>query len=218
MLGKILLIGGAGVVALAAVGDVAAKNFTEDKIAEKAEAAVGGEAHATADIDSFPFVLRLLTSGSGGDISLHVEDVATSAVDLARVDLDLEGVRLDRVRLLSERKGEVTEIDRGTITVAIDADAVSKALGGIPVTIRGDTVEVRVLGRAVTATVTVASAGSIRVAVPRGPSATIGIPRTDLVSCEGQALSFEGDELRVSCTVTEVPPALLRAAQRAVNG
>lgn len=217
MLGKFLLIGGAGVVALAAVGDLAGKNFAEDKIAERAEAAAGGRARASADVDSFPFVLRLLTSGSAGDISLHVEDVATSAVDLARVDLDLEGVRLDRAKLLSDREAEVTEIDRGTISVGIDAEAVSKALGGIPVTIRGDTVEVRVAGRVVTADVTVASAGSIRVTVPRGPSATIGIPRTDLIACEGETLSFDDDRLRVSCTITEVPPALLRAAQQRVR-
>ena len=217
MLGKILLIGGASVVALGVVGDLAAKGYVEDKIAEKAEEAVGGKAHATAEIDSFPFVLRLLSSGSGGDVSLHVEDVATPTIDLARVHLDLEGVELDRAKLLSDRRAEVTKIDRGTVTVGIDADAVSKALGGLPVTIRGNTVEVRVAGRVVTADVTVASAGSIRVGVPRGPSATIGIPKTDLISCEGQALSFEDDELRVSCTITEVPPVLLRAVQQRVR-
>jgi len=217
VLGKILLIGGASVVALGVVGDLAAKGYVEDKIAEKAEEAVGGKAHATAEIDSFPFVLRLLSSGSGGDVSLHVEDVATPTIDLARVHLDLEGVELDRAKLLSDRRAEVTKIDRGTVTVGIDADAVSKALGGLPVTIRGNTVEVRVAGRVVTADVTVASAGSIRVGVPRGPSATIGIPKTDLISCEGQALSFEDDELRVSCTITEVPPVLLRAVQQRVR-
>jgi hypothetical protein len=217
VLGKILLIGGASVVALGVVGDLAAKGYVEDKIAEKVEEAVGGKAHATAEVDSFPFVLRLLSSGSGGDVSLHVENVATPTVDLARVHLDLEGVELDRAKLLSDRRAEVTEIDRGTVTVGIDADAVSKALGGLPVTIRGNTVEVRVAGRVVTADVTVASAGSIQVGVPRGPSATIGIPKTDLISCEGQALSFEDDELRVSCTITEVPPVLLRAVQQRVR-
>jgi hypothetical protein len=214
VLGKILLMGGAGVVALGVVGDLAAKGFAEGKIAERAEAAAGEKASASADIDSFPFVLRLLTSGSAGDISLHVEHVATSTLELARVDLDLEGVQLDRGKLLSDRRAEVTDIDQGTITVGIDAEAVARALGGLPVTIRGNTVSVQVAGRTVTADVTVAAAGSIRVGVPRGPSATIGIPKTDLISCAGRTLSFEDDELRVSCTITEVPPALLRAAQQ----
>ena len=217
MLGKALLVVGAGVVALGAVGDLAAKSYAEDKIAERAEAAAGGRASAGADIDSFPFVLRLLTSGKAGNISLHVEHVATSTLELARVDLDLEGVQLDRAKLLSDRRAEVTDIDRGTVTVGIDADAVSRALGGLPVTIRGDRVEVRVAGRAVVGDVAVAAGGAVRVGVPNGPSATIGIPRTDLISCEGRTLSFEDDEVRVSCTITEVPPAFLRAAQQRVG-
>lgn len=214
MLGKLLLLGGSGVVALGVVGDLAARSYVEDKIAEKAEAAVGGGAHATADIDSFPFVLRLLTSGRAGDVSLHVEDVATDAVELARVDLDLEGVRLDRAELLTDRKARVTDIERGTITMGIHIDTVSKALGGLPISFRGGTVHARIAGKDVASGITVVPAGQIGIHLDGGPSASIRIPRTDLISCDADTLTFDEDELIVTCTVHEVPPALLRAAQQ----
>lgn len=217
MLGKLVLVAGAGVVALGGALDVAVKNTAEEKIAEQVEAAAGGRAEATADIDSFPFLLRLLVSGSAGDISLHVEDVATSAVELSTVDLDLEGVRLDRSRLLSDRKAELVEIDRGTLAVGIDAAAISTVLRGLPVTIADGRVVVQVAGRAQVADLTLGANGSLRIGVPGGPAATIAVPQSDLVSCQASALRVEDDEVRLSCTLTEVPPALLRAAQRAAR-
>lgn len=213
MLGKIVLIGGVGLVGLGAIGDVAARNVAESKIAERAEAAAGGQASASADIESFPFVLRLLFGGKAGDISVHVEDVATSAVQLARVDLDLEGVELDRGKLLSDRKAEITDIELARIAVHIDAAAVSKALGGLQVSFRGGALHASVGGRDVSAAVSVQAQGRLGIRFPGGPSATIPIPRTDLVACEADKVDVEDDELVVSCSTTEVPPALLRAAQ-----
>ena len=212
MLGKIVLIGGVGLVGLGAIGDVAARNMAETKIAERAEAAAGGQASASADIESFPFVLRLLLGGKAGDISVHVEDVAAPAVKLARVDLDLEGVELDRGKLLSDRKAEVTDVERARITVHIDADAISKAFGGLQVSVRDGALHASVGGRDVSAAVSVAK-GRLGIRFPGGPSATIAVPHTDLVACDADAFDFEGDELVVSCSTTEVPPALLRAAQ-----
>lgn len=214
MIKKLLIVSLVAVVGLYGVVDVSAKGLAERKIAEKVEASVGGRAEATADIDSLPFVLRLLLSGAAGDISLHVTDVATSALDFATVDVKLRGVKLDRGKLLGSRKAEVTEIESGTVTLGIDAAAVTKALRGLPVTITGGRVEVRVAGQVRVAEVTLAAGGALRIGVPQGPSVSIPVPQTPLGSCQANALKVEGDEIRLSCTITEVPPALLRAAQQ----
>jgi hypothetical protein len=212
LIGKILLIGAGGIVGLAAVGDVAVRNMAEEKIAERAEATAGGQASASADIKSFPFVPRLLFGGKAGDISLHVEEVATPTVDFARVDLDLEKVKLDRAKLLSERKAEVTEIDRARITVHIDAGVLTEAFGGLQVSFRDGALHASVGGRDLSANVSVAE-GQLAVRFPGGPSASIRIPRTDLIACGAETFRVEGEELVVSCQTSEIPPALLRAAQ-----
>jgi hypothetical protein len=212
LIGKVLLIGGAGVAALGAIGDVAVRNVAETKIAERAEAAAGGRASATAEIDSFPFVPRLLFGGQAGDVSVHVEDVATPTVDLVRVDLDLQGVKLDRNQLLSERRAEVTEVDRATITARIDVGAVSKALGGLEVTVRDGALHARFGGREVSANLSVAR-GQLAIRFPGGLSGSIRIPHTDLLACDADVVRVVDEALVVSCSTSEVPPALLRAAQ-----
>lgn len=212
MLGKIVLIGGVGLVALAAIGDVAARSLAEDRIAARAESAAGGQASASADIESFPFVLRLLLGGKAGDISVHVEDVVAPGLNLARVDLDLEGVELDRDILLSKRKARITDVALARVTAHIDAATVSKAFGGLQVSFRDGAVHASIGGRDVAAAVSVQK-GRLAVRFPGGPSATIPIPHTDLLACDADAFELEDDELVVSCSTTEVPPALLRAAQ-----
>ena len=214
MIKKLLILSIVAVLALYGVVDMAAKGMAEDKIAERAEASVGGRATATADVDSFPFVLKLLGSGSAGDISLHVTDVATATLSFASVDVQLSGVVLDKGKLLGQRKAVVTDIDSGTLTLGIDAAQVSKALRNAPVTITGGRVEVQVAGQARAADVTLGAGGSIRVSVPSGPSVNIAVPRTALGQCEASALRVDDDRIELSCTFDEVPPALLAVAQR----
>ena len=214
MIKKLLILSIVAVVALYGVVDMAAKGMAEDKIAERAEAAVGGRATATANVDSFPFLLKLLASGNAGDISMRVTDVATPALSFAAVDLKLHGVVLDKGKLLGERKPVVTDIDSGTLTLEVGASEVSKALRNVPVTITGGRVEVQVAGRARAADVSLGAGGTIRVAVPQGPSVDIAVPRTALGSCQATALRVDDDRIVLSCTITEIPPALLAAAQR----
>ena len=214
MLKKLLLFFLLLIVGAYGVLDVAAKRLAEQKLAERAEASVGGQAEATADVDSFPFVIKLLGSGSAGDISLHVTDVVASQLEFSSVDLDLRGVKLDKGKLLSDRRTEVTDIDSGTLTIRIAAAAISKALRGLPVTIRDGRVEVQVAGQARAADVTLAAGGSLRISVPQGPGVNVQIPRTALGSCDATALTVDDDLIRLSCTMTEIPPALLAAARR----
>lgn len=214
MLKKLLLVFLLLVAGAYGLLEVAAKRLAEQKLAERAEASAGGQAEATADVDSFPFVFKLLSSGSAGDISLRVTDVVTPRLVFSSVDLDLRGVKLDKSKLISDRRTEVTDIDSGTLTIRIAADAVSKALNGLPVTIRDGRVEVQVAGQVRAADVTLGAGGSLRIGVPRGPSVNVQVPRTALGSCDATALTVDNDMIRLSCTMTEIPPALLAAAQR----
>ncbi|MBW3667913.1 MAG: DUF2993 domain-containing protein [Actinobacteria bacterium] len=214
MVKKLLILSTVAVVALYGVVDMAAKGLAEDKIAERVESAVGGRATATANVDSFPFLLRLLANGNAGDISIRITDVAHPALSFAAAELSLQGVTLDRGKLLGQRKAEVTDIESGTLTLEVAAAEVSKALRNLPVSIAGGRVEVQVAGRARAADVSLGAGGAIRVAVPQGPSVDIEVPRTALGSCGATALRVDDDRLVLSCTLTEVPPALLAAAQR----
>ncbi|HEX9970167.1 MAG TPA: hypothetical protein VGB03_08515, partial [Acidimicrobiales bacterium] len=105
-------------------------------------------------------------------------------------------------------------IDSGTLTLSVDAAQVSKALRNLPVTIVDGRVEVQVAGQARPANVSLGAGGSIRVAVPSGPSIDIAVPRTALGTCQASALRVDDDRIELSCTFDEVPPALLAAAQR----
>ncbi len=157
--------------------------------------------------------MRLLFAGTAGDVSVRVDDLTAAGLDFASVELDLEGVDLNRAKLLSDRKAEVTDIDLARITMRIDAGVVSKAFGGLQTSFRDGAVHASVGGRDVAASVSVAARGRLAIRFPGGPSATIAIPRSDLLACEADAVELEEDELVVSCSTTEVPPALLRVAQ-----
>lgn len=206
---------------LAALGvavDVGAKSYAQSELESRARAE--GAASASADIDSFPFVGKLLAAGAAGDITLSMRDVATENVTFSTVVLALSDVKLDKGKLFS-RKVEITDIDKGTITVGFDAAALGKRLG-MPVEIDDGTVSVTVAGRVVAATPSVTAEGSIRLTAtagaPGAPSLNVPIPQTRLVSCRVSRVKVDDGVLEASCDINEVPPALLRAAQRVGTG
>lgn len=213
---KLLFLG--VLAALGVAADVGAKSYAQSELESRARAE--GAASASADIDSFPFVGKLLASGAAGDITLSMRDVATENVTFSTVVLSLSDVKLDKGKLFS-RKVEITDIDKGTITVGFDAAALSKRLG-VPVTVDDGKVSVTVAGRVLAATPSVTAEGSIRLTaaagVPGAPSLNVPIPQTRLVSCRVSRVKVDDGVLEASCDINEVPPALLRAAQRVGTG
>jgi hypothetical protein len=55
----------------------------------------------------------------------------------------------------------------------------------------------------------------VRLQVQGLPAFNVPIPQTRLVSCPVDKVVVDDGELRASCTVEEIPPALLRAASQA---
>jgi hypothetical protein len=163
------------------------ERMVEQRVAERNENA----ATVTADIDSFPLVTRVFLTGNVKELTVTLDEVARQAVTFAQVRFEFAGIAVDRSSL---RGGDfrVTAIDRGTITATIDLGAVGGALGRIA-TRTG--LDVRVSGRTLFV----------------GP-ASIELS-SELLPCDPDA-RIEGDQVVLSCTIDEVPEALIEAAQR----
>lgn len=206
---KYILLG----VFLALLGgaDVMAKGWAESQIESRARAEAGASASATADIDSFPFIGKLLAFGDAGDLELRLRDVQSQSLKFSRVSITLDDVTLERSKLFGG-EAEVRSINKGTITMGFTAADLGAAIK-MPVEISGGRVTVTVRGQAVSAVPEATAEGSVRLTVAGLPSLNVPIPRTRLVSCSVDKVEVEDGELRASCTIEEIPPALLRAAQ-----
>jgi len=195
------------VLGLLAGADVAARGYAESEIAARAEAAVPG-AHATAHIRSFPFVLRLLISGSVQHLDVKLSPVTASRLQLSGLDLALDGLTLDRGRLFSG-KVEPVSLAQGRVAFDVSEAELSKVVGR-RITIEAGHLFVDVLGRDVEARVA-SSDSAVTLTAAGLPVLTIPIERRDLMPCRPQvALGVKVATL--SCTFTRIPSALVRAS------
>ncbi len=204
---RVRLVGLVVVLGLLAGADFAARGYAEREIAARAEATVPG-ARASAHIQSFPFVLRLLVSGSVQHLEVRLSPVTASHLQLSGLDLALEDLTLDRGQLFS---GKVDPVGLGQGTVAFEVSEVELSkIVGHRITIEGGHLFVDVLGRDVEARV--ATSGSAITLTAAGlPLLTIPIERRDLMPCRPQ-VTLGIKAAKLSCTFTQVPSALLRAS------
>ena len=186
--------------------DFAAKAWAESKLESRARQEARGAASVDAQISSFPFLGRLLVDGSVRRVNVHLEEVASQAVTLSDVDIDLRGVRLDRDGLFSGSV-KLTGIDHGTIAVALDDEALGRVLK-VPLSVGGGEVSIQVAGRKVPVRPAVGGNGSLVLRAQGVPGFTVPIARSRLVTCAAVTATVEGDQVRLSCEVDEVPPSL----------
>ena len=186
-----LVIASAIVLALGVVVDIGAKALSESQI-ETTARREAPEASADAAIPVFPFLPPLLLAGKVDEVSVRLRQVPAGPVVFERLDFDLHGVEISRRALLRERRVELVAIDRGTVTAIVPLPAVARALP-----ISGLTA--RVVGR------------SIVLRGPGGMSASIPLPGVELIPCEGTA-TVQAGRVRVTCTLEDIPPALIEAA------
>lgn len=192
--------------ALLVAADMTARRVAEAKVEDRARAEATDARSVHARIRSFPFLARLLLDGSVSEVDVHLVQVTSGRLDLAAVDVDLHGVLLDRGALLSG-VAELHGIDRGTVTVDLDAAAIGRVLH-LPVTIANGEVRVRFLGVNVVARPEAGPDGSLVLRAGRLPPLRISLTRSRLVSCAAARATVEGDRVRLSCDVTEIPPGL----------
>lgn len=186
--------------------DVGARAAAESQIRDRVVVAAGPAGATSAHIESFPFLVRLLTSGDVSRIRVAASEVTVEDLTLARVALDLHGVTIERDRLLSEQKVVLTSLDRGTATAEVSADQLSARLG-VPITLEAGRARVRVAGQTVTATASVTD-NRLRLSVAGVDIPTLRIPRLPLLPCVASAEILPG-RIRLTCTVDRVPPELV---------
>src|SRR4029077_762919 len=92
------------VVVLLVVGDLLARGFAERQLSDRARAAVAGATGGDAEIRSFPFLGRLLASGSVPYLRVRVDHVGAGPIALTFVQVELDGVHLNRNQLFRHRK------------------------------------------------------------------------------------------------------------------
>jgi hypothetical protein len=191
--------------------DLAARHLAENGIEARARAEVPEAGSIEADIDSFPFLPRLLAAGSAGDVDLRLDQVPTEAVRLTSVRVELSDVKLARDALFS-RQVSVDSIEGGTVSAELDAASLSRALGR-QVTVGGGEVRSRVGPANVSARPAVGNDGALVLRL--GPlRLTLALPRSKLLACSATRAAVVGDRVRLSCDFDDVPPAVRRRLAR----
>lgn len=210
MLRKLVVLGVAAAV-LAVGADLFLRDHAEDQLGQRVRAAVGAGGPVNADIDSFPFLGRLLVSGQVSRMELAAADVRVERLRLASIRVDLRDVRLDRDRLLAERKAVLRSIGQGTAAAEITDSELSR-LAGVPITIDEGQAMVTVAGRTVSASARIRD-NVLRLDVGGLDLPPIRLPRIPLLPCL-ENVQLQPGRLRVSCTLEDVPVEL---AGRAVS-
>jgi len=175
-------------VALWLVGEIVAIPVADHLIEQQVSARTNNVAAVHARVGSFPVVARYVVTGKVKTVSVTLDRVTRVALTFATIRFDLSGVSIDRSALL-KGKGRITAIDRGTITATIDVGALRARVA------RFVESDVRVSGRTL-----VIGPESFRLS-------------SDVLPCDPSE-RIEGDRIILSCTINEVPPALLEEAQR----
>jgi hypothetical protein len=202
---KLIVLALVGVVLVAV--DQGARIFAEGKLAARAGEAASDESATSASITSFPFLGRLLVSGTVPKVRVRVDGPRAGALRLSTVVVEASGVALDRSRLTS---GEVRveDIDSGSVAVEVDGAALAEAVN-LPVTIGDGRVGIGVGGATVAADAELED-GTIVLRVAGVPALRVPVVRTELVPCRVTTLAIVGDRVRLACEVDELPEALRR--------
>jgi len=194
------------VLGLLVAADIGLRSVAESQLRDQVAASVRPAGPTTARIESFPFLGRLLTSGSVSHVRISAGEVSAERLTFARVSIDLEDVTFDRTSLFSERKVVLEALRRGTAVAEMTQDRLSELLG-VAVTLEPGRARVRVAGQLVTATASVTD-NTLRLTVAGLSVPALRVPRTSLLPCVGQAEIIAG-RIRLSCQVDALPPELL---------
>ena len=204
------------------VGDQAAQSWAESKLAERAAAYYPPGAGSSASIRSFPFLGRLLFFGSVRRVDVNLDDLRFEAVLVRRLSLRVSDVKLDRDELFSGRV-RLDDVGEGQIVATIDGPSFAKATG-FDVRFSPGQVEVHrtIQGVDVVAKGTLAVKGSLVTVTPTSvqglavPASRLAIsyriPGIELLPCQADVKIIQNGVV-LSCDVTDVPAALVQAAQ-----
>jgi hypothetical protein len=204
------------------MGDQAAKGWAETKLAERAAAYDPPGAGSSASISSFPFLGRLLFLGSIPRIDVNLDDLQVAPVVIRQLSLRVSDVKLDRGDLFGG-KVHLEDVGRGTVVATVDGPSLARAVGLDVRFAPGEvTVRQRIQGVNVVAKGTVAVKGNLVTVTPTSVEGltvplsrfaiSYRIPGIELLPCQAD-VELVKDALVLACEVTDIPPALVQAAQ-----
>jgi hypothetical protein len=204
------------------VGDRAAKGWAESKLAERAAAYYPPGSGSSASIHSFPFLGRLLFSGSIPRVDVNLDDLRVDAVLIRQLSIHVSDVKLARGELFHGRV-HIDDVGQGRIVATLDGPSLAKAAGvdarftpgevqihqkiqGVDVFAKG---KVSVKGNLVTVTPTSVEG----LAVPPSRFAiSYRIPGIEILPCQADVRIIQNGVV-LACNVTDIPAALVQAAQ-----
>jgi hypothetical protein len=190
------------------VADVAARGVAEDqlrrRVISRVEASGGGPAGSvSAKVSSFPFLGRLLVSGTISEVDVSLADVTVRGVTFASVGVELQSVHIDRDSLVQDRRVALKSIGRGTAVVEISGDEISRLLG-VTVVLEDGRARVRVAGQLVTVSARLDGdslvVGALGLSLPPIPK-----PPHPLVSTCLGGTEIRAGRLRITCSLDHVP-------------
>ena len=193
-------------IVVAVVADVGTRYLVENRIESTIEGAdtVVDVGNVDAHVDSFPFLGRLATQGRINHFSLRLEDLAYDGGRFDALELNVDGVVFERSRLFNAQV-EVQSLERATISAEITEATATEAVG-VPVTLTPGTATVVVGGQSRSAAVAVGD-GVLTLSTDGLGVLTIPIAENDYFPCAVDARVEQG-RFVLSCTATELPPAL----------
>lgn len=218
----ILLVIPTVIVLALIVGDQAAKGWAESQLASRAAAYYPPGAGSSASIHSFPFLGRLLFSGTVPRVDVNLDDLRIEAVLIRQLSIHVTDVKLSRGDLFHGRV-HLDDIGQGRIVATLDGPSLAKAAGvdvrftpgevevhqkiqGVDVVAKG---KVAVKGNVVTVTPTSVEGLSVP---PSRFAISYRIPGIEILPCQADIKIIENGVV-LACNVTDVPAALVEAAQ-----
>jgi hypothetical protein len=204
------------------VGDQAAKGWAESQLAQRAAAYYPPGSGSSASIHSFPFVGRLLFSGTVSGVDVNLDDLKIEAVLIRRLSIHASDVKLTRSDLF-HGKVHLDDIGAGKLVATLDGPALAKAIGA-DVRFSPGEVEVhkRIQGTDVTAKGKVSVKGNLFTVTPTAveglavPASSLAvsyrIPGVEILPCQADVKVVQNG-IVLSCNITDVPAALVQAAQ-----
>ncbi len=184
MLRGVVVIGGILLVA-GVIAELVAPGLVEDRIEETVRARTDDQARVDAYVAGSPFLPRLVLDGELERIEVTLEEVAGRQLVVGTVALSADRIELDR-GALARGEVEITGIDTGRVTVLVDQEELSRALG-----VELDPGAMELAGRA------------LEVAGRRA----LELPLEEVMPCQPD-LDVDPPDIRLHCTFDEVPEVL----------
>jgi hypothetical protein len=196
-----VLVAIAVILGLLSFGDIWVRHRVQTVLAEHIQKELPGST-ASVHISSFPFLGRLVVSGTVPELDANVQNVNGTGISFSSISIVVHGLKVDNARLTS-REVILQHITSGSVVGDIPQASVDR-LVGIPIVLGAGTVQVA--GITLTPAVAITD-GAIVVNVPHVSPLRIPIPTLSIFPC-AQSVAIVPGALRVSCQLTQLPPAL----------